>query len=72
MPTELQEYLFDLRGYLMLEEAVDADHLVELNALVDDYTDMDPGEWRGWVRRSPKVTNAKHIHSPGVRDGRAV
>ena len=36
MPTEMEEYLFDLRGYLMLERAVDADHLGEMNAI--EYT----------------------------------
>lgn len=62
MPSEMEEYLFDLRGYLMLEGAVDAAHLAELNAIVDEYTGMEPGEWRGWVRRNPRVTNAQHIH----------
>ena len=62
MPTEMEEYLFDLRGYLMLEGAVDAAHLAELNAIVDTYTDMEPGDWRGWVRRSPSVKTAKHLH----------
>ena len=48
MPTAMEEYLFDLRGYLILEGAVDADHVAEMNAIVDTYTDLEPGEWRGW------------------------
>ena len=27
-PTEMEEYLFDLRGYIVLKNAVDAEHLV--------------------------------------------
>ena len=35
MPTALEEYLFDLRGYLNLENAIDRAHVAELNALLD-------------------------------------
>ena len=28
--TDLEDYLFDLRGYLLLENAVDADHIQQL------------------------------------------
>ena len=27
-PTKMEEYLFDLRGYIVLKNAVDAEHLV--------------------------------------------
>jgi hypothetical protein len=37
MPTELEEYLFDLQGYLHLENAIDRAHVTELNALIDTY-----------------------------------
>ena len=53
MSAEMDEYLFDLRGYVMLENAVDRDHLAEMDAILDTYRDLEPGEWRGWVRRSP-------------------
>ena len=62
MPTEMEEYLFDLRGYLMIEGAVDAEHRAELNAIVDTYQDMKPGEWRGWVRRAPNIATKLHVH----------
>ena len=62
MPTELEEYLFDLRGYLIIEGAADVAHLAELNAIVDAYADMDRGEWRGWVKRAQRVTDSAHLH----------
>ena len=33
--TELQQYLFDLRGYLVLEDVLDRYEVAELNALID-------------------------------------
>ena len=35
MPTEMEDYLFDLRGYLVIEKAVDHAELTALNAVVD-------------------------------------
>lgn len=63
MSKAMDEYLFDLRGFLMLENAIDAEHVAALNATLDTYQDLEPGEWRGWVRRSPRsggTTN--HLH----------
>ena len=60
MPTEMEDYLFDLRGYLVIEGAVDADHLAGLNAVLDTYAGMEEGEWRGWVRCHPTVKSQLH------------
>ena len=35
MPTEMEDYLFDLRGYLVIKNAVSVAALDELNAIVD-------------------------------------
>ena len=59
-PTEMEEYLFDLRGYIVLKNAVDAEHLVELNEIIDTYDDLEPDGWRGWVHRSG---GARHLHN---------
>ena len=59
-PTEMEEYLFDLRGYIVLKNAVDAEHLVELNEIIDTYYDLEPDGWRGWVHRSARV---RHLHN---------
>jgi hypothetical protein len=51
MDSEYQDYLFDLRGYLILRNAVDAGHVAELNAALDDFPPLEFGEWHGNVQR---------------------
>ena len=36
MPTEIEDYLFDLRGYLLVENALDQAELNALNTIVDE------------------------------------
>ena len=31
LPTEMEEYLFDLNGFLKIENAIDPDHVTDLN-----------------------------------------
>lgn len=50
-PTATDDYLFDLRGYLVLENAVDPEHLNDLNAALDAFPDLGWGEWHGNVQR---------------------
>lgn len=57
--TELDQYLFDLRGYLILKNAIAVEHLQELNASLDAIPVREQGQWRGWV----------HTHSFGGKDG---
>ncbi len=61
--TELEQYLFDLRGYLVLEKAIDQQHVQELNDTLDRISSLQPplhqGEWYGCV----------HAHSYGGREG---
>lgn len=47
----LQDYLFDLRGYLILENAVDAAHIADLNAALDAFPALAWGQWHGNVQR---------------------
>ena len=51
MPTELEDYLFDLRGYLVLEKAVSTDHVHQLNTDLDPYVSMELGGWCQNVHR---------------------
>ncbi|MEX0774980.1 MAG: phytanoyl-CoA dioxygenase family protein [Phycisphaeraceae bacterium] len=57
------EYLFDLRGYVVLKGALDRDHLAQLNGSLDHIMGLTPplraGEWYGCV----------HAHSFGGKDG---
>ena len=62
--TAMDEYLFDLRGYLLLKGAIDPDHVAELNAILDRIQSLDPPiqheQWYGGV----------HAHTfQGGKDG---
>jgi ectoine hydroxylase-related dioxygenase (phytanoyl-CoA dioxygenase family) len=47
----IDDYLFDLRGYLILENAVDASHIADLNTALDAFPLLEWGEWHGNVQR---------------------
>ena len=51
MNLALQDYLFDLRGYLILEKAVAPDLIADLNAALDDFPPLEFGQWHGNVQR---------------------
>ena len=48
MISDLDIYLFDLRGYLVLERAIEPDHVKELNVILDGMPHLKPGEWHGY------------------------
>lgn len=50
-PTAMDDYLFDLRGYLILRNAVDAEHVAALNAILDAVPPLEFGQWWGNVQR---------------------
>ena len=45
------DFLFDLRGYVVLRGAVDADHRRDLNAALDAFPPLAYGQWHGNVQR---------------------
>ena len=49
MPTSMEDYLFDLRGYLVLEGAVSPDQVARLNAAIDAIPPLGNGDWFGNV-----------------------
>ncbi|MFA7235455.1 MAG: phytanoyl-CoA dioxygenase family protein [Phycisphaeraceae bacterium] len=59
----MQEYLFDLRGYVVLKNAIAPDHLRQINDGIDRIIHLAPplkhGEWVGGV----------HAHTFGGKDG---
>ncbi|GAB4461967.1 MAG: hypothetical protein OHK0029_28070 [Armatimonadaceae bacterium] len=61
--SPMEEYLFDLRGFLILKNALDKDHLVQMNAILTEITSLEPplrvGEWYGYV----------HAHNYGGAEG---
>lgn len=49
--SKLLDYLFDLRGYLILENAIDSGLLADLNAAFDAFPALEPHQWHGNVQR---------------------
>ncbi len=52
IPSALDEYLFDLNGYLLLRGVLSADQVAEGNTLIGAIPrDLARGAWHGWVQR---------------------
>ena len=49
MPTPLQDYLFDLRGFLLLEGVVAPQQINTINRAIDAIPKVKPGQWSGNV-----------------------
>ena len=68
--SEVEDYLFDLQGYLILEGALSADEVASINEAVDAIPPLEPGEWYGHVHRqdhNPKRgINLQNIIEGGV------
>jgi len=45
------DYLFDLRGYVVIRNALDAAHLAEINAARDEFPELPYMGWWGNVQR---------------------
>ena len=50
-PTPLDDFLFDLRGYLILKQAVEPDLVDALNSAIDALPPLDYGQWYGNAQR---------------------
>ena len=48
--TDMERYLFDLNGYIVLKNALMAEEVEACNAMLDELEDTGPGEWRGHVQ----------------------
>ena len=59
MLTDLDIYLFDLRGYLLLRDALSAAAVEELNNCLEEIPSLSHGEWWGHV----------HAHQYGETEG---
>ena len=55
--NEVEDYLFDLRGYLVLEGALSADEVASINEAVGAMPPLEPGEWYGHVHRQDHHPN---------------
>ena len=59
MVSDLEIYLFDLRGYVVLPNALTSEEVAELNEFLDAIPPLEAGEWYGYV----------HAHRYGTTDG---
>lgn len=50
-PTPLDDYLFDLRGYIVLKNAVEPELIDRLNGVIDTIPPLEYGEWYGNTQR---------------------
>jgi len=51
MPYDTLDYLFDLRGYVILRNAVDPGHIAELDKAFDQFPELPFKGWHGNVQR---------------------
>lgn len=49
MVSERDIYLFDLRGFIKIENALSPDEVAEINETADKIPKLDPGEWYGYI-----------------------
>ncbi len=50
-PSALDDFLFDLRGFLVLEQALEPALLADLNRAFDQFPPIEYGEWWGHTQR---------------------
>ncbi|GAB4459483.1 MAG: hypothetical protein OHK0029_22160 [Armatimonadaceae bacterium] len=63
-PTALDDYLFDLRRYLILENAIEPELLSELNNAFDNFPPLDVGQWwRNAQRRDYTGDTGFELHN---------
>ncbi len=69
MVSERDIYFFDLRGFLLLENAISSDHVAEMNACIDQILPLKHGEWDGYVHGhtfgDDEGTNLQQIYEAG-------
>ncbi|HSP29683.1 MAG TPA: hypothetical protein VLN74_14110, partial [Ilumatobacteraceae bacterium] len=51
LPSTLDDYEFDLRGFLVIASALSNGELAALNAAYDRFPPLDHGEWYGAAQR---------------------
>jgi hypothetical protein len=55
MSYDTLDYLFDLRGYVILKNAIDPRHLAELNRAFDNFPDLPFMGWSGNMQRLDNI-----------------
>ena len=58
-PTELEMYLFDLNGYIVVKNALKKSEVNACNKIIDKLKNLKNGEWQGYI----------HGHNYGGKEG---
>ncbi|MBM3262439.1 MAG: phytanoyl-CoA dioxygenase family protein [candidate division Zixibacteria bacterium] len=58
-PTDLETYLFDLNGFIVLRQALNASEVAALNTCLNAIPAIEQGQWHGYI----------HGHTYGTHDG---
>lgn len=69
LPSDLEIYLFDLRGYIILENALTLQEVTTINAGIDGLLPIEDGQWDGYVHATNFGTqqgiNLQQIYEAG-------
>lgn len=57
IPTPHEDFFFDLRGYLVLENAVEPQLIADLNRAFDGFPPLEPMQWWGNTQRRDYTTD---------------
>ena len=71
MDQEIQDYLFDLQGYLVLENAISADDLEKMNAWIDAHWHYVEKPWADSTedKRTPRWIGNIETHTYNIENG---
>jgi|TARA_B100001758_G_scaffold119008_1_gene102277 hypothetical protein len=58
-PSQLEKYLFDLNGYILIKKALQKKEVKECNKIIDKLKNLKNGKWNGYV----------HGHNYGGKEG---
>ncbi len=58
-PSQLEKYLFDLNGYILIKRALKKKEVEECNKIIDKLKNLKNGKWNGYV----------HGHNYGGKEG---
>ena len=71
MDQELQDYLFDLQGYLILEDAISKDDLDKINEWIDAHWEYVENPWQenSEDKRIPRWIGNIETHTYNIENG---
>ena len=73
VPSPLEEYLFDLQGFLLLRGALSGDEVAACNAVVDSIPrSLERRQWWGYVQREDHPEHRGRSYQQNLRGGTGI